>query len=45
MEIDIPRPRFRKTLLEHPDYYRYREELMAFLEGCKHSAQPARTAA
>jgi nitrate/nitrite transport system ATP-binding protein len=45
MEVDIPRPRFRKTLLEHPDYYRYREELMAFLEGCKHSAQPARTAA
>lgn len=45
MEVDIPRPRSRKALLEHPDYYRYREELMAFLEGCKHGAQPTRTAA
>ena len=32
MEVDIPRPRTRKALLEHPDYYRYREELLAFLE-------------
>jgi nitrate/nitrite transport system ATP-binding protein len=32
MEIDLPRPRSRKALLEHPDYYRYRGELLAFLE-------------
>jgi nitrate/nitrite transport system ATP-binding protein len=42
MEVDIPRPRSRKTLLEHPDYYRYREELIAFLEACEHGTQPAR---
>jgi nitrate/nitrite transport system ATP-binding protein len=24
MEVDLPRPRSRKALLEHPDYYRYR---------------------
>ncbi len=32
MEIDLPRPRSRKALLDHPDYYRYRGELLAFLE-------------
>ena len=32
MPIDLPRPRTRKALLEHPDYYAYREELMTFLE-------------
>ncbi|MBL8473120.1 MAG: ABC transporter ATP-binding protein [Rhodocyclaceae bacterium] len=34
LEIDLPRPRSRKTLLEHPDYYRLREELLDFLENC-----------
>ncbi len=33
-EIDLPRPRTRKTLLEHPDYYKYRESLLTFLEEC-----------
>jgi len=32
MEVDLPRPRTRAALLEHPDYYRYREELLCFLE-------------
>ncbi len=32
MEVDLPRPRTRTELLEHPDYYRYREELLTFLE-------------
>ena len=32
MEVDLPRPRSRTALLEHPDYYRYREELLTFLE-------------
>ena len=32
MEVDIPRPRTRTALLEHPDYYRYREALLTFLE-------------
>jgi len=34
MSVNLPRPRTRKALLEHPDYYRYREELLAFLEEC-----------
>jgi nitrate/nitrite transport system ATP-binding protein len=32
MKVDLPRPRTRKALLEHPHYYTYREELMTFLE-------------
>ena len=35
-EIDLPRPRSRKALLEHPDYYRYRESLLSFLSGRGH---------
>ena len=30
MQVDLPRPRTRKALLEHPRYYAYREELMSF---------------
>ena len=29
---DLPRPRERVSLLEHPDYYKYRERLITFLE-------------
>ncbi len=36
-EIDLPRPRSRKSLLEHPDYYKYRESLITFLEECDHT--------
>ncbi len=36
LEIDLPRPRTRKMLLEHPDYYRLREELLGFLSDCDH---------
>ncbi|MCQ0988804.1 ABC transporter ATP-binding protein [Jiella marina] len=32
MKVDLPRPRTRKALLEHPDYYLYREQLLGFLE-------------
>ncbi|HEY7772674.1 MAG TPA: ABC transporter ATP-binding protein [Marinagarivorans sp.] len=35
MEVNLPRPRTRKQLLEHPDYYAYREELLTFLEDCE----------
>ncbi|MGF7178096.1 ABC transporter ATP-binding protein [Azospirillum doebereinerae] len=38
LEVDLPRPRTRQTLLEHPRYYEYREELLNFLEGGHHSA-------
>jgi nitrate/nitrite transport system ATP-binding protein len=32
LEVDLPRPRSRAALLAHPDYYRYREEVLTFLE-------------
>ena len=37
MRVDLPRPRSRQALLEHPDYYRYRQELLDFLEGADHA--------
>jgi len=37
LEIDLPRPRTRKMLLEHPDYYMLREQLISFLEECDHA--------
>lgn len=36
MEIDIPRPRRRKDLVNHPRYYEHREELLTFLEEYEH---------
>ena len=30
-KVDLPRPRSRRALLEHPEYYRYRAEIMGFL--------------
>jgi len=35
--IDLPRPRSRKALLEHPDYYKYRESILSFLAECDHT--------
>ncbi|MEM6488196.1 MAG: nitrate ABC transporter ATP-binding protein [Pseudomonadota bacterium] len=32
MNVDLPRPRTRRALLDHPDYYLYREQLLSFLE-------------
>jgi nitrate/nitrite transport system ATP-binding protein len=37
LEIDLPRPRTRKMLLEHPDYYALREQLLTFLAECDHA--------
>ncbi|MBI3435890.1 MAG: ATP-binding cassette domain-containing protein [Proteobacteria bacterium] len=31
MEVDIARPRSRRALLEHPQYYAYRQQLLSFL--------------
>ncbi|OUD10518.1 nitrate/sulfonate/bicarbonate ABC transporter ATP-binding protein [Marivivens niveibacter] len=39
-EVDLPRPRTRKALLEHPDYYHYRQEVLDFLEEYEHGAKP-----
>ena len=32
IEVDFPRPRFRKEVMEHPDYYKLRAQLIEFLE-------------
>ncbi len=40
MEVDLPRPRSRKALLEHPDYYAYRAELLEFLDAYEGGANP-----
>jgi nitrate/nitrite transport system ATP-binding protein len=45
MRVDLPRPRSRQALLEHPDYYRYRQELLDFLEGAEHEDEARAEAA
>ena len=42
--VDLPRPRTRKALLEHPDYYKYRQEVLDFLEEYEHGAKPKKPA-
>ena len=32
MEVNFPRPRERKAVFEHPEYYKLREQLIEFLE-------------
>jgi nitrate/nitrite transport system ATP-binding protein len=44
LEVKFPRPRSRKTLLEDPEYYRLREQLIGFLEERSH-VRPPRAAA
>ncbi|MEM8690697.1 MAG: ABC transporter ATP-binding protein [Pseudomonadota bacterium] len=39
-KVDLPRPRSRKALLEHPDYYTYRQDVLDFLEEYEHGAKP-----
>jgi nitrate/nitrite transport system ATP-binding protein len=43
MNVDLPRPRSRKALIEHSKYYEYREELLTFLAECdkQHRADAA----
>lgn len=41
MDVDLKRPRSRKALLNHPDYYAYREELLEFLEAYEGGANPS----
>jgi nitrate ABC transporter ATP-binding subunit len=49
LPVKFPRPRDRKAVLEHPDYYKLREHLIEFLEVHAHrkhaSAKPAAPAA
>lgn len=45
LEVNFPRPRERKAVMEHPDYYRLREHLITFLEEHAHKkSRPAETA-
>ena len=45
LKVDLPRPRSRKALLEHPDYYAYRQEVLDFLAGCERAKAAAAEAA
>jgi nitrate/nitrite transport system ATP-binding protein len=43
VEVKFPHPRNRKAIMEHPDYYKLREQLISFLEVRSHlrpSSQP-----
>jgi ABC-type nitrate/sulfonate/bicarbonate transport system ATPase subunit len=42
--VDFPRPRFRKEVMEHPDYYKLRAQLIEFLEVRAHQ-RPGRVPA
>ena len=39
VDVDLPRPRTRKALLEHPDYYLFRQQVLDFLEEYEHGAK------
>ena len=39
LDVPFPRPRERRLVMEHPEYYRLRERMIAFLED--HAAAPA----
>jgi nitrate/nitrite transport system ATP-binding protein len=41
LEVKFSRPRNRKLVMEHPDYYRLREHLIQFLEVHAHKSKPA----
>jgi ABC-type nitrate/sulfonate/bicarbonate transport system ATPase subunit len=43
LEVPFQRPRDRKSVLEHPDYYKLREHLIGFLEGQDHRKPKAIT--
>ena len=45
MDVNLPRPRSRKALLEHPDYYDYRADVLQFLEDYEHGAHKKEEAA
>ena len=36
LKVDLPRPRDRKELLQHPDFYAYRQEVLHFLAEYDH---------
>jgi hypothetical protein len=40
--VTFPRPRERKAVLEHPDYYKLREYLIEFLEVRAYKNSPSK---
>ena len=40
VDVDLPRPRTRNAPLEHVDYYKYRQEVLDFLEEYENGAKP-----
>lgn len=40
LNVDLPRPRDRKALLEHPRFYQYRQEVLHFLAEYDHGPVP-----
>lgn len=40
LNVDLPRPRDRKALLEHPKFYTYRQEVLQFLTDYEHGNAP-----
>ncbi|MBK9992305.1 MAG: ABC transporter ATP-binding protein [Verrucomicrobia bacterium] len=42
IEVKFPHPRDRKAIMEHPDYYKLREQLISFLEVRSHLRPSAR---
>jgi ABC-type nitrate/sulfonate/bicarbonate transport system ATPase subunit len=40
LHVEFARPRVRKEVLDHPDYYRLREHLISFLENHAHKSVP-----
>jgi nitrate/nitrite transport system ATP-binding protein len=41
MDVDLPRPRTRKALLDHAKYWSLRQELLDFLEAYEGGANPS----
>jgi nitrate/nitrite transport system ATP-binding protein len=40
LHVPFPRPRDRRQVLEHPDYYKLREQMIGFLESQDHRDEP-----
>ena len=38
-DVKLPRPRSRRSLMDHPDYYHYRAEVLGFLAEYEHEAK------
>src|SRR3546814_3835342 len=39
LEVDLPRPRDRRALLDHPQFYEYRQKVLRFLDDYEHGAK------